>query len=50
MSLAIFQGAHTTNYAYLAAAALMTALPVIVIYALLQRSFARGVMAGAIRE
>jgi raffinose/stachyose/melibiose transport system permease protein len=50
MSLAVFQGQHQTNYAYLSAAALMTALPVMVIYALLQRSFARGVLAGAIRE
>jgi raffinose/stachyose/melibiose transport system permease protein len=50
MSLAIFQGQHATNYTYLSAAALMTALPVIVVYAVLQRSFARGVMAGAIRE
>ncbi len=50
MTLAVFQGQHQTNYAYLSAAALMTALPVILIYAVLQRSFARGVMAGALRE
>lgn len=50
MTLAVFQGQHQTNYAYLSAAALMTALPVIVVYAALQRSFARGVLAGAIRE
>jgi raffinose/stachyose/melibiose transport system permease protein len=50
MTLAVFQGQHATNYAYLSAAALMTALPVILVYAVLQRSFARGVMAGAIRE
>jgi raffinose/stachyose/melibiose transport system permease protein len=50
MSLAIFQGQHSTNYAYLSAAALLTAMPVIVVYVLLQRSFARGVMSGAIRE
>jgi raffinose/stachyose/melibiose transport system permease protein len=50
MTLAVFQGQHATNYAYLSAAALMTALPVIVVYVALQRSFTRGVMAGAIRE
>jgi raffinose/stachyose/melibiose transport system permease protein len=50
MTLAIFQGQHATNYAYLSAAALMTAMPVIAVYVLLQRSFARGVMSGAIRE
>jgi raffinose/stachyose/melibiose transport system permease protein len=50
MSLAVFQGQHATNYAYLSAAALMTALPVILVYAVLQRSFAQGVMAGALRE
>jgi raffinose/stachyose/melibiose transport system permease protein len=50
MTLAVFQGQHATNYAYLSAAALMTALPVIVVYVVLQRSFAGGVMAGAIRE
>ena len=50
MTLAVFQGQHATNYAYLSAAALMTALPVILVYVVLQRSFARGVMAGAMRE
>jgi raffinose/stachyose/melibiose transport system permease protein len=50
MTLAVFQGQHATNYAYLSAAAIMTALPVILVYAVLQRSFVQGVMAGAIRE
>jgi raffinose/stachyose/melibiose transport system permease protein len=50
MTLAVFQGQHATNYAYLSAAALMTVLPVMVVYVALQRSFARGVMAGAVRE
>jgi raffinose/stachyose/melibiose transport system permease protein len=50
MTLTVFQGQHATNYTYLSAAALMTAFPVVVVYAVLQRSFARGVMAGAIRE
>jgi raffinose/stachyose/melibiose transport system permease protein len=50
MTLAIFQGQHATNYAYLSAAAILTAVPVIAVYVLLQRSFTRGVMAGAVRE
>jgi raffinose/stachyose/melibiose transport system permease protein len=50
MTLATFQGQHLTNYAYLSAAALMTVLPVVIVYVVLQRSFARGVMAGAVRE
>ena len=50
MALAIFQGQHATNYAYLSAAAILTALPVVVVYVALQRSFSRGIMSGAIRE
>ena len=50
MSLAAFQGQHATNYAYLSAAAILTALPVIAVYVVLQRSFTRGVMAGAVRD
>lgn len=50
MTLALFQGQHATNYAYLSAAAILTALPVILVYVVLQRSFTRGVMAGAVRE
>jgi raffinose/stachyose/melibiose transport system permease protein len=50
MTLAVFQGQHATNYAYLSAAAILTAFPVIVVFVVLQRSFTRGVMAGAVRE
>jgi raffinose/stachyose/melibiose transport system permease protein len=50
MALAIFQGQHATNYAYLAAAAILTAFPVVLVYIALQRSFSRGIVSGAIRE
>jgi len=49
MSLAAFQGQYTTDYAYLAAAALLTALPVVAVYIALQRSFAHGITSGAIK-
>ena len=50
MALAIFQGQHQTNYALLAAAALITAAPVVLVYVVMQRSFSRGLVTGAIRE
>jgi raffinose/stachyose/melibiose transport system permease protein len=50
MALAIFQGQHATNYAYLSAAAILTAFPVVLVYIALQRSFSRGIVSGAIRE
>lgn len=49
MSLATFQGQYTTDYAYLSAAAILTALPVVAVYLVLQRSFARGITSGAIK-
>ncbi|MGZ9719016.1 carbohydrate ABC transporter permease [Rhizobium miluonense] len=49
MSLTYFQGQHMTNYAYLASAAIITALPVVVIYLLAQRAFVRGIMSGALK-
>jgi raffinose/stachyose/melibiose transport system permease protein len=50
MSLVFFQGQHTTDYTYLAAASLITIAPVVIVYVLLQRSFTRGVLAGAVKE
>lgn len=50
ISLVFFQSQHTTNYTYLAAAAIITAAPVVLIYVLLQRSFVRGLLAGATKE
>jgi raffinose/stachyose/melibiose transport system permease protein len=49
ISLVYFQGQHTTNYTYLAAGALIVIAPVVLIYVGLQRSFARGVLAGAVK-
>lgn len=49
MSLATFQGQYTTDYTYLAAAAILTALPVVVVYVVLQRSFALGIASGAVK-
>jgi raffinose/stachyose/melibiose transport system permease protein len=49
ISLVYFQGQHTTNFTYLAAGALIVIAPVVTIYVLLQRSFARGVLSGAVK-
>lgn len=49
MSLATFQGQYTSDYTYLAAAAILTALPVVVVYVVLQRSFALGISSGAVK-
>jgi raffinose/stachyose/melibiose transport system permease protein len=50
MSLVFFQGQHTTDYTYLAAASLITIAPVVAVYVLLQRSFTRGVLSGAVKD
>jgi raffinose/stachyose/melibiose transport system permease protein len=49
ISLVFFQGQHTTDFAYLAGAAVITVIPVVVVYVLLQRSFARGMLSGAMK-
>ncbi|WP_424530037.1 carbohydrate ABC transporter permease [Sphaerisporangium viridialbum] len=49
MTLAIFQGQYTTDFTYLSAAAILTALPVVVVYIVLQRSFAFGITSGSIK-
>ena len=49
ISLVFFQGQHTTNYTYLAAGALIVIAPVVLVYVVLQRSFSRGVLAGAVK-
>jgi raffinose/stachyose/melibiose transport system permease protein len=49
ISLVFFQSQHTTNYTYLAAAAIITVLPVVGVYVLLQRSFTRGMLSGALK-
>jgi raffinose/stachyose/melibiose transport system permease protein len=48
--LAFFQGQHTTDTALLAAAAVMVALPVVIVYLFLQRHFIRGMLEGAVKD
>ncbi|MDR2348247.1 MAG: carbohydrate ABC transporter permease, partial [Bifidobacteriaceae bacterium] len=48
--LAFFQGQHTTDEALLAAAAVMVALPVVIVYLFLQRHFIRGMLEGAVKD
>ena len=49
LALSFFQGAHLTQYSLLAAAATIVALPLLVLYAFLQRYFIRGMLSGAIK-
>lgn len=49
LALSFFQGIHITQYSLLAAAATIVALPLIVLYAVLQRYFIRGMLAGAVK-
>jgi raffinose/stachyose/melibiose transport system permease protein len=52
LGLALFQGATrgTLNTQLVAAAAVLVALPVMIVYVFLQRSFIRGMFAGAVKE
>jgi raffinose/stachyose/melibiose transport system permease protein len=50
MALVTFEGARRTDFAYLGAASLITIIPVVIVFILLQRSFARGILAGSIKE
>ncbi|SDR99038.1 carbohydrate ABC transporter permease [Microterricola viridarii] len=50
LALALFQGQYTQGTALLAAAAVMVALPVVVLYFILQRHFIRGMLEGAVKE
>ncbi len=49
LGLAFFQGEHTTQFSLLAAASLIVALPVVLLYVFLQRYFISGMMAGAVK-
>lgn len=49
ISLVFFQGEHTANFTYIAGAAVITVIPVVVVYVVLQRSFARGMLSGALK-
>ena len=52
LGLALFQGANrnSQDVTLVAAAAVLVALPVMIVYVFLQRSFIRGVFAGAVKE
>ncbi len=49
LGLAFFQGRFTTNVPLVAAAAMIVALPTVLVYLLFQRQFIRGVTAGAVQ-
>ncbi|WP_406610163.1 carbohydrate ABC transporter permease [Planctomonas psychrotolerans] len=50
LGLALFQGQYTQGTALLAAGAVLVALPVVLLYFLLQRHFIRGMLDGAVKE
>jgi raffinose/stachyose/melibiose transport system permease protein len=50
LGLALFQGQYTQGTALLAAGAVLVALPVVVLYFLLQRHFIQGMLDGAVKE
>ena len=50
LGLAFFQGQYVQGTTLLAAAAVLVALPVVVVYLVLQRHFIRGMIEGAVRE
>jgi raffinose/stachyose/melibiose transport system permease protein len=50
ISLVFFQGQRITNYTLLSAGALITVAPVVLVFVLLQRSFTRGMLSGAVKE
>ena len=47
LALAFFQGQHVTQYSLLAAAGVLIALPIVLLYLFLQRHFIAGMLAGA---
>jgi len=50
LGLAFFQGQHSSDVALLAAAAVLVALPVVLVYLLFQRRFIEGMLTGALKE
>lgn len=50
LGLAFFQGQHSSDTALLAAASVLIALPVVVVYVVLQRRFIEGMLTGAVKE
>lgn len=49
LGLTFFQGQHTTEFALLAAAATIVALPILLLYLILQRRFIAGMLTGAVK-
>jgi raffinose/stachyose/melibiose transport system permease protein len=49
LGLAFFQGAHTSDYTLMAAASVIVATPVLIVYVFLQRHFIRGMLTGAVK-
>ncbi|UNZ16433.1 carbohydrate ABC transporter permease [Streptomyces sp. 891-h] len=50
LGLAFFQGQHASDAALLAAAATLIALPVVLVYLVLQRRFIQGMLSGSAKE
>lgn len=50
LGLAFFQGQYSTNTALMGAAAVLVALPVVLVYLVLQRHFIRGMVDGAVKD
>jgi len=50
LGLAFFQGQYSTNTALMSAAAVLVALPVVIVYLFLQRHFIRGMIEGAVKD
>ncbi|PGH47729.1 carbohydrate ABC transporter permease [Streptomyces sp. Ru87] len=50
LGLAFFQGQHSSDTALLAAASVLIALPVVIVYVLLQRRFIEGMLSGSVKE
>jgi len=50
LGLAFFQGRYSTNTALMGAAAVLVALPVVIVYLFLQRHFIRGMVEGAVND
>jgi len=50
LGLAFFAGRYQTDRVGMAAAAVMAAIPVVIVFIALQRSFVRGMLVGAIKE
>jgi raffinose/stachyose/melibiose transport system permease protein len=49
LGLAFFSGRNTTDFALLAAGAVIVAAPVVILYVFLQRHFIRGMLTGAVK-